>query len=419
MAQDLREMLRASTDSAPTDPTDLGMVLAAGRRRVRRRRVTASVAVAVMTAAAVAVPTLLPRLGGADPGPAGPVQPVGRVVHLSSAVDAKPGRDYTVLTSLRTGDLDQENGTALGPLTDDGRVVVQDGPHGIGNVSRWGLLDPATERTDWFPAIRQKDGPQSLVGVDGNRLVMTTDLYDAPLLTLWTLDRATREWTRIEVDVSGSGLSLDTLGGMTVDRGRFYFAVRTDGRSLEQSRLWSASLTGTHTARDEGFDVGTFDVDDGVVVYMRYDNRPTSEMHVRDLATGKDERFDSRSGRHCNQLGLQRIGENVALWQYCGTHHGVRDDRAQVVTLAGEPVVTVQDDDLDPAGMGTRFVSVTSHRDGHAGTYVWDLKRDRLLRLSDGFSRFAGGEDASGDRLLWSTPVLQGKGRTMWVADLR
>lgn len=427
MALDLREMLHDSTRTPPPDSTDLMAVLAGGRRRVRRRRVTVAVAASTLTVAAVLAPALLSRLGGSGPAPAGPVQPVGKVVHLSSAVEAQPGRDYTVLTTQSTGDLDRANGITLGPVTHSGLVLAQDGPHGPHNRVRWGMLNPASGVTDWLPDPDATDAeaPQTLIGVDDERLVLSADtFYDgAGLMAIWTYDFISdRGWRRTDVDISTTGLAFDSFKGLRVDAGRVWFAVENktaDGERPGTAHLWSAALGGATTARDEGVDVGSFDVSDGTLVYLEHDNRPDSVMHVRDLATGEDHSFDTRSGRHCNQLGLDRIGENVTLWQYCGQKDGVRDDRAQVVTLTGDPVVTLQDDGLMSAGGSDRFVSVTSYKNGTAGTYTYDLANDRLLRLSHGFSRYGESGGGAGDRLLWATPVLDGRGRKTWVGNLR
>jgi hypothetical protein len=421
MPLDLRHLLHRSVEVGPPEPPDIDRLVTVGKQRVRRRRATLGSVLAVLAVAAALVPTLLPGLGSPAPGPLGPVQPVGRVVHLSSARQVTPA-DVRVLHTLRSGNLDEANGTSLGPVIDGGLVVVQDGPHGIRNVSRWGLLDPVSGATTWFPRLDVADGPGTFVGYDGRRLLMSSDLLGGRRIVLWSLDRASARWTRISVDLSPiDPRSQDptmSLRAGVLDRGRYWFEVQPLGK-FYQGRLWSVALTGSHRARDEHLDVGTWDLRDGVLVSMRYDNRPTSQMRVRDLRTGVEHTVDTRSGRDCNQLGLRRIGEDVLLNQFCGTHGGRRDDRAQVVTLTGRPVVTVQDDDLDVAGSSERYVAVVSHRRGHEGTFVWDLAKDRLVQLSKGASHFEARGSGNRDRLLWSTPILHGHGQKQWVGDLR
>jgi len=422
MSLDLRQLLHRSVEARTPEPPDIDRLVRVGRQRVRRRRATVGSALAVLAVAAALLPALLPRLGTSPQGPLAPLEPVGRVVHLSSARQAVAGKDLRVLATLRTGNLDRANGTALGPVITGGLVVVQDGPHGIRNVSRWGLLDPVTGDTTWFPRLDVADGPDTFVGADARRLLMSSSFSDGRHTVLWSLDRGSSRWTRITVDLSpigpASGDPTMSLRGGVLDRGRYWFEVQPLGK-VYQGRLWSASLTGSPKARDEHLDVGTWDLQNGVLVSMAYDNRPTSQMRVRDLRTGSEHTVDTRSGRLCNQLGLRRIGENVLLVEYCGTRHGRRDDRAQVVTLAGRPVVTLQDDDLDVSGSSARYVAVQTYRKGHGGTFVWDLAKERLLRLSLGTSHFEARGTGSGDRLLWSTPILDGHGRKQWVADLR
>ncbi|MDX6299993.1 MAG: hypothetical protein QOF53_1207 [Nocardioidaceae bacterium] len=421
MSLDLRHLLHRSVDVRPPDLPDIDRLVTVGRQRVRRRRATLGSALAVLAVGAALVPTMLPGLGSTAPGPLAPMQPVGRVVHLSSAREATP-QDVRLLDTFRSGNLDEANGTLLGPVIDGGRVVVEDGPHGIRNVSRWGLLDPVSGTTTWFPRLDVADGPGTFVGYDRRRLLMSSDLLTGRRLVLWSLDRASGRWTRISVDLSPiDPQSQDptmALHAGVLDRGRYWFEVQPLGK-VYQGRLWSVSLSGAHRPRDEHLDVGTWDLEDGVLVSMSYDNRPTSQMRVRDLRTGSEHIVDTRSGRDCNQLGLHRIGPNVLLNQYCGTRGGRRDDRAQVVTLAGRPVVTLQDDDIDVAGSSDRYVAVVSHRDGHEGTFLWDLAKDRLLQLSHGASHFESRGNGNGDRVLWSTPILHGHGQKQWVGDLR
>src|SRR4051794_29484297 len=173
MSLDLRHLLHRSVDTRPPDLPDIDRLVTVGRQRVRRRRATLGSALAVLAVGAALVPTMLPGLGSPAPGPLAPVQPVGRVVHLSSARQASAA-DLRVIDSFRSRNLDEANGTLLGPVIDGGRVVVQDGPHGIRNVSRWGLLDPAGGTTTWFPRLDVADGPSTFVGYDRRRLLMSS-----------------------------------------------------------------------------------------------------------------------------------------------------------------------------------------------------------------------------------------------------
>jgi hypothetical protein len=424
MTLDLGRMLHESAAAAPPDGLDTAALLRAGRRRVRHRRAVRLAGASATVALVLLAPLAWSRLGAGGPAPAGPVQPVGPVVHLAAAQDAASGRDYTVLTRLRSGDLDRRNGVALGPLLPDGRVLVQDGPHGPRNASRWGVLDPRTDRTRWLPRLDREDTPDTFVGTDAGRLVLSADRYDGRTVVLWLADPASGTWRRRVLDITGTGerpagAVATMVGAAAVDAGRLYFTLLTPGHATYRTRLWSTDLATASEVRDEGVDVGTFDVADGRLVYMSSGNRPTSRMHVRDLATGSEQTVDTRSGRRCNQLGLRLTQRTVVLSQFCGTRDRVRDDRVQVVTLTGDPVVTLQDDSLDLGAADGRMLTVVSMRDGRAGTYVYDLDTRRLLRLSHGFSRFGGGDGLRGSRLMWSTPTLHGSGREMWVADLR
>jgi hypothetical protein len=174
----------------------------------------------------------------------------------------------------------------------------------------------------------------------------------------------------------------------------------------------------TTTLRDERVDLGDYDVTDGELVYLR-DDRPSSQLHVRTLATGEERVVDTHSGERCNPLGLQRAGNRVALAQYCGTRLTLRDDRVQVITLDGDPVVTVQDTDVSPAVLTDRFVTVNGLRPLQGGAYAYDLERRRMLRLSNSASTWYGGDAGHGERLAWSSGIRDGHGRRTVFADLR
>ena len=104
------------------------------------------------------------------------------------------------------------------------------------------------------------------------------------------------------------------MRGPVLDRDRVWFSVQNNSPDGDDTtaHLWSAALGSDGTARDEHVDVGTFDVHDGVLTYLEHSNAPDSRMHVRDLATGDDHVYDTRSGRDCNQLA--RTG-SVSGWR--------------------------------------------------------------------------------------------------------
>ena len=71
MVNELRELLRSNADSGPQEPVDLSDVLKGGRRRVRRRRLTAVGGTALASAAVIGLTTLVwpspPDLGARLP----------------------------------------------------------------------------------------------------------------------------------------------------------------------------------------------------------------------------------------------------------------------------------------------------------------------------------------------------------------
>ncbi len=419
MPQDLRDLLDASVASPPTDHLDLAAVVHQGRRRVRRRRHVVVGSVVAATVVAVAAPLALPRLTGSTGAPAAGTPPVGKVVHLSAATDARPGRDYALLSTLTNPDLNSGNGTRIVALTVSGRAVVQDGPHGVHNRSRWGYLDPATDTVDWLPSLPDGDAADQLVSADDERVVLFGYQSLERRLELWTYDAGRGTWLRGDVPTAAVSLSIDTFGGLRVDGDRAWFAVETPkGHRGQRFDLWSAPVAGGQP-RDEHLVVGDFDVDGDELTYLGSTNRPDSVLHVRSLSSGADRSVDIRSGSRCNALGLERDGDRVVLRQYCGTRHGVRDDRVQVVTTDGDPVVTLQDDDLESGASSDRYVTLQSFAGRHQGSYVYDLDRERLLRLSTRPTSWSGSQMVAGRYLSWGTGTRDRQGETLRLAQMR
>ena len=173
--------------------------------------------------------------------------------------------------------------------------------------------------------------------------------------------------------------------------------------------LWSASPTDSTDVRDEGLRVGSFGFTDDSLVWTDSSNGAAGRVHVRDLATGDETSFDPHLGERCNLLGFSVAGEHIAMSQYCGTaDDGVRDDRVQVVTTAGEPVVTIQDNGVDGGQLDAdgRSLTLTAYDRDSGGTYVYDLEDGSLLRLSDASSSFtAASGPAPGGEFLWNSPA--------------
>jgi hypothetical protein len=418
MVNELRTMLHESVRVPPEDDTDVTRLLQAGRRRVRRRRVSLAVTVAAVAVCAGVTPALV-GLVGTTGGPAAGTGPVGPVVSLADARPAVEGRDYEVVTTLVNENLDFANGQHFADVTPDGLIVVRDGPHGIRNRLRWGLLDPADDETVWLPEPGGSWQPESLVEAGARRLLFVSEAYEGGF-TVWSYDRDAEAWSDTEVTAPALGIT----GGNTYlaasrlgPENRLYVSITVD-EQLEQSRLWSVALDDPDDVREEGL-VGDWDLEDGELTFTESSNEPSSTIHVRDLRTGEERTFDAQSGSRCNALGMDRVGGLIAFAQYCGESGGRRDDRVQVITTDGAPVVTVQDDGVDLVEVTERFVVVRAYPDGRAGAYAYEPATGRFLRLGEGHVKFGGSHTGRGDLLTWATPVNRGHGMKIWAGRFR
>lgn len=450
MVNDVRELLHGAVASPPQDATDLGTVLASGRRRVRRRRRV--VAAGVAAVAAVSVGSTALSLQGADdpdrvanrtvPTPDGPV------LGLADAGTAQEGTDYDVLSSYTNGDLDTANGQYYDGVTDDGLILFRDGPHGPENATRYALLDPDTGAEDWLPAsgITEQVLP---VLLDADRLVLLAVAVADPAdelagrLQAHVFDRDTRSWSTLTwadlPDVS------DAWSAVPGPDGRLFIGVpATDpgpppggwptgpdgeaddsGAEGEDHDLWSVSLTDRSDVRDEGLRYGELAFTDEAMVWTATSNGTNDRIHVRDLATGAERDFDPRSGERCNLLGFGAIEDRIVLSQYCGTYDDGRDDRVQVLTTDGRPVTTIQGDGIGGHVAGG-FVQVTSHDRELPGTFVYEPGTGRFVRVSEGVSSWSLGGPTPAGLLLWDTPYGTASdpkepvpGATQWLVRWR
>ena len=128
---------------------------------------------------------------------------------------------------------------------------------------------------------------------------------------------------------------------------------------------------------------------------------------MRNLATGKEHSFDPQSGDRCNQLSLGVARGVIALGEYCGEKHRIRDDRVHVVTTDGRPLVTLQGSGIEAGGVSRGFVTATAYGEGApAGTYVYDLAAVPAGPDLDRRRRAVGPNTVAGGRTLtWSVPV--------------
>ena len=438
MVNELRELMRDTAGTAPTDDRDLAVVLRAGRRRVRRRRFTVVGGTALATAAVVGIFSIV-RPSPPDLDAAGVPTPDAPTLRLAEAREAVQGRDYRVLASYTNENLDRDNGQYFDGVTDDGLVLFRDGPSLEQRRARLALMDPATGAKDWLPDSNAAASQLWPLELGSDRLWFLGALDEngtSTHLAVYDYDRERERWSGMKwpdlpaVEQPRAVLGPDDRLYVLVPATRGQpppggWPVGADGEADDANadgdtyRLWSASLTDGRDVRDEGLTVGDLAFTDTAMVWTDATNGDSGRVHVRDLATGEQHSFDPESGARCNLLSFGAVADRVVLGQYCGTYDGVRDDRVQVVSTDGDQVVTVQDSDLDGGlGVGNDVVTVTSYQRGAAGTYVYDLSADRFLRLSDEVSSWTTGGPTQPGQVLWGTPVNRGHGATQWLGEL-
>lgn len=435
---DLEQLMRDTVGTAPEESFDVGALVVGGRRRIRRRRTTRVLAgsVAVM-AALVVVGVLAPWDTAPVEEPAGVPVPEGTVLHLGQAETAVEGRDFTEVIARDIPTYPPNSDGTISGVTDDGLLVLAQSPGRKEDRAALTLVDPASGEQDPLPNPDDVDPLTSPwpLELDADRLVY----WVSPRAQV--LDRDTRRWTTVTwnglprltgPEVTSAVLGPDDRIYLTINPsdsvpGEFGDESGAVGVSYD---LWSVSLTDPTDVRDELLRVGQVDFTSTEMVWTDRDNGNGGLVHVRDLATGGERSFDPRSGARCNLLGLSVSEEDVVLNQYCGTYPGeVRDDRIQIVTTTGEPVVTIQGDGISGgiAQVGPGDVIQISNfgigNDGLEGAYAYDLESRRLLRFSDANSIWEVGGPTPPGSLMWATPLGEGEGikqegLTQYVARL-
>ena len=376
------------TSGEPPFPPPHG-VLDRGRRRLRRRRSAAFATGGLAVTLAVAAAATLPGGSGPDPASDGLVGPV---ITLDDAQPATEGVDYRVLATRERGNGNGASQRFAG-ITDDGLAVVVDRSDTSGEPTRIGLLDPDGDHLEWLPGGRQR--VYEPMALTEDRLVFRESHWSERRLAVRVFDRTAGTWTTLRWPALPRAQS---YGGAVHD-GRLYTKLYTD-RGRHAMELWSVSLDDTSDVRDEGLDVDEFDITGDELTWVGSEAAADRPVHVRDLRTGDEHVVEPPMGDDCGIVQLERVGDSLLLSQGCGP---VGDEtRLQVVTTAGDPVVTVRGDGAGANVADGGRVAVISG--GEGGPFVLDPATGELWKV--------------GARMSWWTrggPVPDGSPFTTWT----
>jgi len=416
MVNDLRNLLSESSESAPYDEFDTSAILRAGRSRTRCRRATVIGAAGLAAAAVVGSTIALGGLvsdGTAPTSPSGDTSdPVGPVLHLEDATTTKLTPIFrSVDTQARATDFRFVDG-----VTEDGRAIVRDTTSDP-ERSLLKLVDLATEAETTLPDVPGAVGP--VLEASAQRIVYSADVVsygqgasrkmEARALVL---DRATETWQRLRWPGLPTG---SVLGRDIGPDGRLYVAINPGALDLQApppdgltGELWSVSLTDPADVRDEDLVVGNFAIDDNRLVWSDRSQGFSNKLTVRDLQTGEDTSFDPHSGS-CVQEYLGLDADHIVMSQDCVAQDGVTEDRVQVVTLTGEPVVTIQDVLIQGLVDDGGHLLIAAEGPGAKGVYSYDLSTGDFVRLSTSVALMG--------QIMMLGPVVEGY--VVWAEGLK
>jgi hypothetical protein len=406
---DLDTLLRAATEQAPPGHIDPQALVRAGRSRVRRRRAIAGVAVVAVVGMLGGVATLAGR--GPDPEHQAAAQP-GRTLTLADATDAQSGTDYQVLDTFTAHSTDKTmTGQFVRGVLPDGTIVVQSYPDGRDGASRISLVGAGGN-----PTVEAPGSLENYLGSTVHSLV-----FSDARLGFWLLDLRTREWTRAlqghDFDSNVSGQPLTTTSGRPGE----VFLEASKFADEHSRKIFAADLDRRAVSEiAKGGDVAAFG--DHVAWTATYD-APNDRVVVRDRATGKDTSFDPGTGA-CDQKDLGITADRVVVMVNCadaGAEQTETDvvDRIDVFDLAGRPLARITGDELGPVRVTDRFLTVSSWKQGQAGTYTYDLDSGRFLKVEASMSGLTGEETGSGSTLVWQRRLDGDSGATYVVAAMR
>jgi hypothetical protein len=107
-------------------------------------------------------------------------------------------------------------------------------------------------------------------------------------------------------------------------------------------------------------------------------------------------------------------------WCSIGDRHDAQE--VQILSTNGDEVATIEGNGVggEIFGLGgdDHVVTLFSHDAATEGTYVYDLRDGRFLRISQAVSNFGIFATAPDGDFLWSTPVNGRHGGTQWLGEL-
>lgn len=420
MVNELRTLLHESSEHAPYAAFDATALLRAGRSRTRRRRAVVVGTAAALVATIVGGSALALDRNGPDRAmPAPPLPQDGRTLHLADASTADLEPVFTHVNE----DLQQFNGQYVDGITTDGLAVFRDGPHDADHEARMSLVDLESGDESQLPDLTYP--VNSLLEATEDRIVYSGGSASATTMFgtgAVILDRATATWR----EISWPDLPPTTPVGMSVGPdGRLYVAaydvpagVSADGDPNAliglPTDLWSVSLTDPDDVRDEGLRIDTFAIDDGHLVWTD-DTDP--RVLVRDLTTGEETSFDPGLAAGCNHFGSDLEDGKIVLSLFC-KGGGERDDRLQIVTLTGKPVVTIQDASISGNTNNGGQVLVYGHGRDQTGHYAYDLDTGTFVRLSTNDSMWGMGGPVTEGYVMWTEGYQGRSGSTQKIARI-
>lgn len=424
MVTELRSLLHGAADEPVGDQVDTDQILALARRRVthRRRTVIAGATfatAAVLTTAGIITQSQLDTRTDQDRNVAAPEYSR----ELARAQSAVQDRDYDLLTTLPQPDLWTEDGRLIEAITPEGVLVYRDGPVGGSSATEIGLLDPVTGEATALPAETAEIGADRIntthhwiAGV--TRGVPSQDIWlyarGTGGVTTYTLDEVADAAGLTELDMSTASITRIQFGPPR----QLYLSLGTNTLGDPRTTIVAISLdgveSGTLVAESLG-EVALWSISERRLSYVEVGDTAGDDVHVLDMRSDDEWVVRSPSEGDCVKAQLYSKADRLIVREQCETSSDDLYSQLRTFTYEGEPIDNLQDRSFVVLASTSHYMVLGSK--APAGTFLYDVRDQSLLRLSETEAPFDDSSAGEVDRIVWGTPINDGSGLKTWVAD--
>lgn len=423
MVPELRDLLHDAADSPDGDAVDTDILLGQARGRVRRRRNTTIAGASLGIAAVALVAAVITQvdLGGTEQGPTAPVPNVN--AKLSEAPLAKPGQDYQLVSEYDIDHLAKKGGRLIESVTPGDLLVYRYGHDGSSDAREIGLLEPTTGNRTPFPKAIANAGGSRII-TSGNMVAGAS--YGEAGKGFWYFDTSNGDWEVFklsqlsEAGITGINPNRDAISRIqfgTEDVRELYLSIGPADDPLKRDRLVSIDLGSKDLNVIDHGKVSLWVISTEDLAYLPPGKPASKTLTIRDLNTGKEHEVTIPRGEDsCTTAQMWMRSDRVMTREECLTESGEGYSLFQVFTRDGEPMRAVTGTQFDVLTAANKLMLIRSR--SPQGLFLYNTDNGEVLRVSKRLAPFTDLGASEGDRWVFLTPIDNGKGVRVHVAEL-